>query len=215
MTASSPSAAEGPSPWPRPGRSPRTPIPVAADLAREALRLPAARSASAHANDARSRWRRSRDDERARRPARSAGPSAALSPREIVAELDRWVVGQRGERGPIALRSRIRRRRLPPAVAAEVTPKNIILIGPTGVGKTEIAAEWRGHRRPIIKVEATKFTEVGYVGRDVESIIRDLVAAAVDMVRREKQGAKEDPRGREAGVEPSTASPRTRASSQQ
>ena len=114
----------------------------------------------------------------------------ALSPREIVAELDRWVVGQAAAKRAvaIALRSRIRRRRLPPEVAADITPKNILMIGPTGVGKTEIArrlAQLAGS--PFIKVEASKFTEVGYVGRDVDAIVRDLVAAAVDMVRREKQ----------------------------
>jgi ATP-dependent HslUV protease ATP-binding subunit HslU len=114
----------------------------------------------------------------------------ALSPREIVAELDRWVVGQTAAKRAvaIALRSRIRRRRLPPAVAADITPKNILMIGPTGVGKTEIArrlAQLAGS--PFVKVEASKFTEVGYVGRDVDAIVRDLVAAAVDMVRREKQ----------------------------
>jgi ATP-dependent HslUV protease ATP-binding subunit HslU len=117
-------------------------------------------------------------------------PLDSLSPREIVAELDRWVVGQSAAKRAvaIALRSRIRRRRLPPAVAAEVTPKNILMIGPTGVGKTEIArrlAQLAGS--PFVKVEASKFTEVGYVGRDVDAIVRDLVAAAVDMVRREKQ----------------------------
>jgi len=114
-----------------------------------------------------------------------------LSPREIVAELDRWVVGQAAAKRAvaIALRSRIRRRRLPAAVAADITPKNILMIGPTGVGKTEIArrlAQLAGS--PFIKVEASKFTEVGYVGRDVDAIVRDLVAAALDMVRREKQG---------------------------
>jgi len=113
-----------------------------------------------------------------------------LSPREIVAELDRWVVGQTAAKRAvaIALRSRIRRRRLPSAVGAEVTPKNILMIGPTGVGKTEIArrlAQLAGS--PFVKVEASKFTEVGYVGRDVDAIVRDLVAAAIDMVRREKQ----------------------------
>jgi ATP-dependent HslUV protease ATP-binding subunit HslU len=114
----------------------------------------------------------------------------ALTPREIVAELDRWVIGQAAAKRAvaIALRSRIRRRRLPPALAADITPKNILMIGPTGVGKTEIArrlAQLAGS--PFIKVEASKFTEVGYVGRDVDAIVRDLVAAAVDMVRREKQ----------------------------
>jgi len=115
---------------------------------------------------------------------------ATLSPREIVSELDRWVVGQGAAKRAvaIALRSRIRRRRLPPEVAADITPKNILMIGPTGVGKTEIArriAQLAGS--PFIKVEASKFTEVGYVGRDVDSIVRDLVAAAIDVVRREKQ----------------------------
>jgi ATP-dependent HslUV protease ATP-binding subunit HslU len=114
----------------------------------------------------------------------------ALSPREIVAELDRWVVGQAAAKRAvaIALRSRIRRRKLPPEVAVDVNPKNILMIGPTGVGKTEIArrlAQLAGS--PFIKVEASKFTEVGYVGRDVDAIVRDLVAAAVDLVRREKQ----------------------------
>ncbi len=114
----------------------------------------------------------------------------ALSPREIVAELDRWVVGQSAAKRAvaIALRSRIRRRRLPPEVAADVTPKNILMIGPTGVGKTEIARRLAQlAQSPFIKVEASKFTEVGYVGRDVDAIVRDLVATAVDMVRREKQ----------------------------
>ena len=115
---------------------------------------------------------------------------AALSPREIVAELDRWVVGQAAAKRAvaIALRSRVRRRRLPPELAADITPKNILMIGPTGVGKTEIArriAQLAGS--PFLKVEASKFTEVGYVGRDVDSIARDLVAAAIDIVRREKQ----------------------------
>jgi ATP-dependent HslUV protease ATP-binding subunit HslU len=119
-----------------------------------------------------------------------------MSPREIVAELDRWVVGQDAAKRAvaIALRSRVRRRKLPPELARDVTPKNILMIGPTGVGKTEIArriAQLAGS--PFVKVEASKFTEVGYVGRDVDSIVRDLVAAAVDIVRREKQ---EEVRGR-------------------
>ena len=102
----------------------------------------------------------------------------------------------------IALRNRMRRRRLPPEVAAEITPKNILMIGPTGVGKTEIArrlAQLAGS--PFIKVEASKFTEVGYVGRDVDSIVRDLVAAAIDMVRREKQAeVQEKARGARRGA---------------
>jgi len=113
-----------------------------------------------------------------------------LTPREIVAELDRYVVGQAAAKRSvaIALRNRIRRQKLPPELAAEVTPKNILMIGPTGVGKTEIArrlAQLSGS--PFLKVEASKFTEVGYVGRDVESMVRDLVESAIDLVRREKQ----------------------------
>src|SRR5713226_2607971 len=113
-----------------------------------------------------------------------------LTPREIVAELDRHVVGQAAAKRAvaIALRNRMRRQRLPPEVAAEITPKNILMIGPTGVGKTEIARRLaRLSGSPFLKVEASKFTEVGYVGRDVDSIVRDLTEAAVDLVRREKQ----------------------------
>jgi ATP-dependent HslUV protease ATP-binding subunit HslU len=114
----------------------------------------------------------------------------ALTPRDIVAELDRHVVGQaRAKRAvAVAMRNRIRRQRLPAEMAAEVTPKNILMIGPTGVGKTEIARRLaRLSGSPFLKVEASKFTEVGYVGRDVESMVRDLTEAAVDMVRREKR----------------------------
>ncbi len=112
-----------------------------------------------------------------------------LSPREIVAELDKYVVGQAAAKRSvaIALRNRIRRQKLPPEVAEEILPKNILMIGPTGVGKTEIARRLaRLSNSPFLKVEASKFTEVGYVGRDVESMIRDLVEIAIDMVREEK-----------------------------
>jgi ATP-dependent HslUV protease ATP-binding subunit HslU len=113
-----------------------------------------------------------------------------LTPRQIVAELDRFIVGQaRAKRAvSIALRNRLRRRRLPSAVAEEVMPKNILMMGPTGVGKTEIARRLaRLAGSPFLKVEASKYTEVGYVGRDVESMVRDLVEIAVDMVRQERR----------------------------
>jgi len=112
-----------------------------------------------------------------------------LTPREIVRELDKYVIGQtRAKRAvAIALRNRIRRQKLPAEMAEEVMPKNIIMIGPTGVGKTEIARRLaKLANSPFLKVEASKFTEVGYVGRDVESMIRDLVEISIDMVRNEK-----------------------------
>src|SRR5512144_836590 len=112
-----------------------------------------------------------------------------FSPREIVSELDRYIVGQNEAKKAVAvaLRNRWRRRRVPDDLRDEVTPKNILMIGPTGVGKTEIARRLaKLAQAPFIKVEATKFTEVGYVGRDVEQIVRDLVELAVDMVRAEK-----------------------------
>jgi len=113
-----------------------------------------------------------------------------LTPEQIVAELDRYIVGQDKAKKAvaIALRNRWRRQQIPPPLRDEVLPKNIIMIGPTGVGKTEIARRLaRLTQSPFIKVEATKFTEVGYVGRDVESIIRDLVEIAVNMVKNEEQ----------------------------
>ena len=112
-----------------------------------------------------------------------------MTPRQIVAELDKHVVGQRAAKRAvaIALRNRVRRQKLPPDLAADVIPKNIIMIGSTGVGKTEIARRLaRMSNSPFMKVEASKFTEVGYVGRDVESIVRDLTEVAVQMVREEK-----------------------------
>ncbi|MEJ7618402.1 MAG: ATP-dependent protease ATPase subunit HslU, partial [Pyrinomonadaceae bacterium] len=112
-----------------------------------------------------------------------------LTPRQIVAELDKHVVGQPGAKRAVAvaLRNRVRRQKLPPEMAADVIPKNIIMIGSTGVGKTEIARRLaRMSNSPFLKVEASKFTEVGYVGRDVESMIRDLTELAVEMIRGEK-----------------------------
>jgi ATP-dependent HslUV protease ATP-binding subunit HslU len=112
-----------------------------------------------------------------------------LTPREIVAELDKHVVGQKDAKRAvaIALRNRMRRQKLPPDLAEEIIPKNIIMIGPTGVGKTEIARRLaKLANSPFLKVEASKFTEVGYVGRDVESMIRDLVEIAIDNIRAEK-----------------------------
>ncbi len=112
-----------------------------------------------------------------------------LTPRQIVLELDKYVVGQNEAKRAVAvaLRNRMRRLKLPPEMADEVAPKNIIMIGPTGVGKTEVARRLaRLSNSPFTKVEASKFTEVGYVGRDVESMVRDLVEIAVDLVREEK-----------------------------
>ena len=112
-----------------------------------------------------------------------------LTPREIVVELDKYVIGQKDAKRAvaIALRNRMRRQKLPPELAEEVIPKNIIMIGPTGVGKTEIARRLaKLANSPFLKVEASKFTEVGYVGRDVESMIRDLVEIAIEMIREER-----------------------------
>src|SRR5512146_977448 len=120
---------------------------------------------------------------------------ADLTPRQIASELDRYIVGQADAKKAvaIALRNRWRRQRAPESIREEISPNNIILIGPTGVGKTEIArrlAKLAG--APFIKVEASKFTEVGYVGRDVESMVRDLVESAIDMVRSERESEVED-----------------------
>src|SRR6201997_1702403 len=112
-----------------------------------------------------------------------------MTPREIVAELDKYVIGQADAKRSvaIALRNRVRRQKLDPEMAEEVMPKNILMIGPTGVGKTEIARRLaKLANSPFLKVEASKFTEGGYVGRDVESMIRDLVDISIDMVREER-----------------------------
>jgi ATP-dependent HslUV protease ATP-binding subunit HslU len=126
------------------------------------------------------------------RPADEAEPMPTfdeLTPREIVLELDKYIVGQAPAKRAVAvaLRNRVRRQRLDPQIAEEILPKNILMIGPTGVGKTEIARRLaRLAGCPFVKVEASKYTEVGYVGRDVESMVRDLVEVAIDMVREEK-----------------------------
>jgi ATP-dependent HslUV protease ATP-binding subunit HslU len=112
-----------------------------------------------------------------------------MTPREIVAELDKYIVGQNAAKRAVAvaLRNRVRRQKLPPEIAEDVLPKNILMIGPTGVGKTEIARRLaRLAGCPFVKVEASKYTEVGYVGRDVESMVRDLVETSIDMVREER-----------------------------
>jgi ATP-dependent HslUV protease ATP-binding subunit HslU len=118
-----------------------------------------------------------------------------LTPQEIVAELDKYIIRQEAAKKAvaIALRNRYRRRKLPPELADEIAPKNILMIGPTGVGKTEISRRLAKLTfSPFLKIEASKFTEVGYVGRDVESMIRDLVRMAVDMVQQEKIGEVRD-----------------------
>jgi ATP-dependent HslUV protease ATP-binding subunit HslU len=134
---------------------------------------------------------------------RQAQQLAQLTPAAIVAELDRYVVGQREAKRAvaIALRNRLRRERLPEELRDEVSPKNILMIGPTGVGKTEIARRVaRIVDAPFLKVEATKFTEVGYVGRDVDSIVRDLVEVAIGQLHDERL-AQVQPEAERAAVE--------------
>jgi ATP-dependent HslUV protease ATP-binding subunit HslU len=121
-------------------------------------------------------------------------PAPVMTPREIVSELDRYIVGQKEAKRAvaIALRNRWRRQLVPEDLREEIAPKNIIMIGPTGVGKTEISRRLaKLAQAPFIKVEASKFTEVGYVGRDVESIIRDLTDLAVNMVKEEEKQSVE------------------------
>src|SRR5512136_37453 len=126
-----------------------------------------------------------------------------FTPREIVSELDKFIVGQRDAKREvaIALRNRWRRQQVPEPLRDEIAPKNIIMIGPTGVGKTEIARRLaKLAQAPFLKIEASKFTEVGYVGRDVESMIRDLTEIAVKMLKDEEQ-QKVRPRAREHAEE--------------
>ncbi len=144
-------------------------------------------------------------DEHAIKPAESApsSPTPVMTPREIVSELDRYIVGQKDAKRAvaIALRNRWRRQLVPEDLREEIAPKNIIMIGPTGVGKTEISRRLaKLDQAPFVKVEASKFTEVGYVGRDVESIIRDLTDLAVNMVKEEEK-QKVEIRAREIAEE--------------
>ena len=133
-----------------------------------------------------------------------------LTPREIVSELDRFIIGQKDAKRAVAvaLRNRWRRKQLSPELQDEVYPKNILMIGPTGVGKTEISRRLaRLAKAPFIKIEATKFTEVGYVGRDVEQIVRDLVDAAIIQTR---EHMREDVKVKAHAAAEERATPRAR-----
>jgi len=144
-----------------------------------------------------------KDDLKSALPDANSLPAPVMTPREIVSELDRYIVGQRDAKRAvaIALRNRWRRQLVPDDLRDEIAPKNIIMIGPTGVGKTEISRRLaKLAQAPFIKVEASKFTEVGYVGRDVESIIRDLTDLAVNMVKEEEK-QKVEIRAREVAEE--------------
>src|SRR5512139_777963 len=188
--------------WPRPGLWRSTRRSTRARLPRSRWRLP---RTSASTRTATSRSRSCRAWSEAAPPARwpvpsgtpmpiylpesTSPPAETLTPRQIVSDTDKYVIGQNAAKRAVAitLRNRMRRQKLAPELAQEVAPKNILMIGPTGVGKTEIARRLaRLAQSPFLKVEASKFTEVGYVGRDVESMVRDLVEIAVDMVREEQ-----------------------------
>src|SRR5687768_8087451 len=134
-------------------------------------------------------------------PESSTTTAASLTPRQIVSELDKHVIGQAQAKRAvaIALRNRTRRQKLPADLADEIAPKNILMIGPTGVGKTEIARRLaRLAQSPFLKIEASKFTEVGYVGRDVESMVRDLVELGVEMIREERRAEVREKAGQAA-----------------
>src|SRR5690606_36891574 len=156
-----------------------------------------------------------------RHPGKKTMTDPSLSPREIVSELDRYIVGQKDAKRAvaIALRNRWRRQQLGDDLRQEVSPKNILMIGPTGVGKTEISRRLaKLANAPFIKVEATKFTEVGYVGRDVEQMIRDLVEAGISLLRDKRRAEVQDQAHQNAeervldALVGSSASPSTRES---
>src|ERR687898_2599564 len=172
----------GRSPWQPHGRCPDT-----ARSRRGSSRRKRWRSRPTSASTpTRTSWSRSSEPMPISLPERMQVSADALTPRQIVAELDKYVVGQHNAKRAvaIALRNRTRRQKLAPELAEEVAPKNILMIGPTGVGKTEIARRLaRLANAPFLKVEATKFTEVGYVGRDVEQIVRDLLEIAIAMTK--------------------------------